>query len=237
MIVPGACDHFALRKWAIAQEAKGAAQVVVIAGGLDLLAARLAREGIRAFELDRAPMQARKRRMLGVEREGTAGIGAPTLIACDLSVQSVLDALTPDARFDPLQDTLFAVEGLTMYLREGEVRRLLRHAARAAKGQARLVATLMQPGPDGCARFPRQTRALDSILARSGERFRCAVACDRIGAFLGEEGWRCTSVLGPGDFANLPRAKLPPGRARQHPVGEFLAIARADRESSAGTGA
>jgi methyltransferase (TIGR00027 family) len=118
-------------RWAVA---RGVAQVVVVGAGFDSRAYRcralLART--RVFEVDTPATQSYKR------RRAEAVLGAPpdnvVYVPADLSVQS-LDVLVHWG-YDRSAPTFFLSEGLTMYLEESSVRRLLQFVGDSAPGSA-----------------------------------------------------------------------------------------------------
>lgn len=98
----------------------GITQVVLLAAGYDSRAWRLARPGVRFFEVDHPDTQTRKRRL--APRNG------PTYVAADLGSEPLDQALL-GVGFQPENPTVFCCEGLTIYLSEAAVRNLLGSAA------------------------------------------------------------------------------------------------------------
>lgn len=95
----------------------GVGQVVVIAAGYDSRAWRLARPGVRFFEVDHPATQKDKRQR--------APEGGPVYVPVDFAVDSLARCLTA-AGFTTDTATIFTLEGLTVYLTEQQVRDLLR---------------------------------------------------------------------------------------------------------------
>jgi methyltransferase (TIGR00027 family) len=104
----------------------GIAQVVLLGAGLDTRAARLAREGLRFFEVDRAGSQQEK--LSRLSRAPGYPTGAATYVTCDFEHEDFLDRLVSSgfARDAP---ALFLWEGVTAYLTEPAVRATLRRIA------------------------------------------------------------------------------------------------------------
>jgi methyltransferase (TIGR00027 family) len=103
-----------------------AAQVVILGAGLDTRAARLAREGVRFFEVDRPETQAEKHARLA--RLAGYPTGAATYVACNFEHDDFLDRLVAGG-FDPAAPAVVIWEGVTPYLSERAVRATLRRIA------------------------------------------------------------------------------------------------------------
>ena len=223
-VVPGIIIHYALRKRAIERIVRdslsdGFRQLVVIAAGYDLLAARLAGErgDLSLIELDHPSTQRAKAALLEGSRR-------PRLVPVDLAKTSVRAALRSCPGFDPAAPTIFVVEGLTMYLSAAALEALWRELAAGPEPRARLVCTFMEPGPDGRARFRRQSGILGGFLALSGERFGWGAALGDIAPILRRCGWSLASLTGPEEFRALALA-AGPMHARHEPVGEYILAA------------
>jgi methyltransferase (TIGR00027 family) len=108
----------------------GIGQVVIVGAGYDSRAWRLARPGVRFFEVDHPATQGDKRRR--------APAGGPTYVPVDLGAGSLPDAL-PAAGHRAGEPTVFVVEGLTMYLTEPQVRDLLGTLSRLGAPGSRLA--------------------------------------------------------------------------------------------------
>ena len=106
--------------------ARGIRQVVVLGAGLDTRAARMAREGVRFFEVDRPASQATKRTGLGA----LAGypVDAATYVECDFEQDDFVELLE-EAGLDRHAPALFILEGLVYYLVEEDVRDLFERIA------------------------------------------------------------------------------------------------------------
>lgn len=117
-------------------------QVVMLGAGLDSRSARLARDNVRFFEVDRADSQADKLAriaMLGRDpREPAYPYDAATYVACDFEKESFLERLTA-AGFDTSAPAMFVWEGVTPYLTEAAVRATLRIVAEGAHPESALV--------------------------------------------------------------------------------------------------
>lgn len=187
----------------------GIRQVVVIAAGYDSRAWRLARPGVRFFEVDHPATQADKRRR--------APAGGP----CYVPVEFGVDALEPALRtagFTTGTAAIFVVEGVTMYLTEHQVRELL-HTLRDLSG----------PGSRLAVNFGLGTLAANASGNRPGLMSRIAFALqgERITLqppppedapdFLAATGWTTRRLHTVPDLVrhylpgtDLPTAKINP---------------------------
>jgi methyltransferase (TIGR00027 family) len=102
-----------------AYEDRGFAQVALLGAGLDTRAARLARPGVRFFEVDTAESQADKRRRLAALPDYPQD--AANYVACDFERDDFLERLQA-AGLRLAEPALFLWEGVTYYLSEPAVR-------------------------------------------------------------------------------------------------------------------
>lgn len=102
------------------------AQVVVLGAGFDTRAARLAREGVRFFEVDQPESRANKLARLAA-LEGYP-IAAATYVACDFEREDFLERLVAEG-FHADRPALFLWEGVVPYLTEDAVRATLHRIA------------------------------------------------------------------------------------------------------------
>lgn len=116
--------------------ASTAPQVVVLGAGFDTRAARLAKSGVRFFEVDHPDTQAEKRERLS----GLAGypIENAEYVSCDFEREDFLDRLSA-SRFDPSVPTTVIWEGVTPYLTEAAVRATLRRIASGMAPESAVV--------------------------------------------------------------------------------------------------
>lgn len=116
--------------------AEGATQVVILGAGLDTRAVRLARAGVRFFEVDQPATQAYKR-----ERIATlAGYRpeAATFVTCDFEREDFVERLVA-AGFRPDEPAVVVWEGVTYYLGEEAVRATLARVARGLEPRSVLL--------------------------------------------------------------------------------------------------
>ncbi len=189
--IPGIRAHYVLRKRLIEREARraideGFRQIVVIAGGLDVLAIRLAEEfrEIRFLELDHPATQRIK--MATLQRWGCPP--NLTLLPLDLTTHRIE---VPEAR------TLFIAEGVLMYLNEVDVGSVLRSL------RGRVILTAME-SLDG---FRGSSPLVRGWLRRQGEPFRWAIDRERISPFLTQHGLSLQHI-----YASAEIRELAPGQ-------------------------
>ncbi|KIZ07560.1 Putative S-adenosyl-L-methionine-dependent methyltransferase [Monoraphidium neglectum] len=108
----------------------GIKQVVIIAAGYDTRAYRLARPGVKFFELD-LPHASDKKKELVEKLLPQDKYSWPEFIGADLSKVSLSDALATSS-FDPTKKTFFSIEGLVYYLPPLAFRSLLQSISDAA---------------------------------------------------------------------------------------------------------
>lgn len=101
-------------------------QVVMLGAGLDTRAARLARPGVRFFEVDHPATQAHKRAAVGA-LPGYP-VDAATWVPCDFERDDFTERLVA-AGFDAAQPALVVWEGVTMYLSVAAIRATLERVA------------------------------------------------------------------------------------------------------------
>ncbi len=165
----------------------GIDQVVIVGAGYDSRGWRLAREGVRFLELDHPMTQA--------DKQMRAPAGGPTFVAADLRTADAGLASTR-AGLDPDRPSIFVLEGLTMYLAEDVVLRLLRDLAAISAPQSRLSVDFYPPQDQATGRNRRQD-ALQR-LARRGSGEGLALTVERADAvrLVESAGWTVTAASG-----------------------------------------
>jgi methyltransferase (TIGR00027 family) len=165
----------------------GISQVVLLAAGYDSRAWRLARRGVRFFEVDHPDTQRRKRQ-LAPRADG------PTYVTADLG-SVPLDAPLLASGFRPEHPSVFCCEGLTMYLPEASIRTLLGAAARLAATGSRLGVDFAS-AVSAATPAQRAVQVASRAIVRSGgERVRFALDPTAAPAFLADTGWTASQVL------------------------------------------
>ena len=191
--IPGVYLHHVLRKRYIERLAREALsgtirQMVVIGAGFDTLSLRLSKDHPECtiLEIDHPATQQAKRSLL---EHFELPQGRCHFLAADLADAALSSVLARCPDHDPDQPTLFIAEGLTMYLRESSMRRLLDDIAGQAAGSA-LVFTYMEETIAGCYDFQNARRITSWWLALRHERFTWGLRPDDLPGFLAESGFR-----------------------------------------------
>lgn len=178
----------------------GIDQVVVLGAGFDSRAWRMRRAGTRFFELDDPATQARKIQLAPAS-------GQPVYVAADLRANSAVTALDSGG-LDFRKPVILILEGVTMYLPEPDVRRILGDLGSACALGSIVTTDFYPPGDTGSVANQRQNRVQCMARAGSGETLRTVV--DRAGAveLVQASGWSVEHVIGMRDAAS---ALLPQG--------------------------
>jgi methyltransferase (TIGR00027 family) len=177
----------------------GIDQVAVLGAGFDSRAWRMARSGVRFFELDDPATQARK-----IQRAPASG---PVYVAADLRTTSAVTAMD-GAGLDFAKPVILILEGVTMYLPEPDVRRLLTDLGSACVPGSILTTDFYPPGDSGSVANQRQNRVQRMARAGSGETLRLVVERAEAAGLVAATGWRVEHAVGMRDAAS---ALLPPG--------------------------
>ncbi|HWJ62258.1 MAG TPA: SAM-dependent methyltransferase [Acidimicrobiales bacterium] len=187
----------------------GIDQVVVLGAGYDSRAWRLARPGVRCFELDHPLTQEDKRR--------SAPPGGPTYVAADLRSDSAVEALVAGG-LDVGCPVVLVLEGVTMYLPEEVVRRQLRSLADACAAGSRLSTDFYPPADAGTAGNQRQNRLQQLARRGSGEGLHLTVSRSDAEALVASCGWSVTEAVGARAAARalVPAAGLPVDAVNDH---------------------
>ena len=163
----------------------GIGQVVLLGAGFDTRAARLARDGVRFFEVDQPESQRNKLARLSP----LAGypIASATYVTCDFEHQEFLARLAAGG-FDAAQPALFVWEGVVPYLTEPAVRATLRRIAEAThEGSVVIFDHVQRRIVAGEVKAPRDLESR-AFVAQLGEPLRFGV--DYPLPLLYEEGFR-----------------------------------------------
>ena len=113
---------------------EGVDQVVLLGAGLDTRAVRLAREGVRFFEVDQPDTQALKRERIGALYPADVA----TYVACDFERDDFVEGLRA-AGLRPDRPALVLWEGVTPYLSEDAVRATLGRVAGGLEARSILL--------------------------------------------------------------------------------------------------
>lgn len=172
--------------------ARGVDQVVILGAGFDCRAHRMPElGGVAVFEVDRAETQAAKRARVPE--------GSPVrYVAVDFLRDEVGTRLEA-AGWQPGRRTLCVWEGVTNYLTEDAVVKVLRWFATTAAGSA-IVFTYVHGGLlDGTARFDGGDVILGNVK-RLGEPWTFGLRPDAVGDFVARAGLQLREDLGADEY-------------------------------------
>jgi methyltransferase (TIGR00027 family) len=164
-------------------------QVVIVGGGYDARAWRMARPGVRYWEVDHPATQGDK------QRAAPRGPG-PTYVPVDLDTDGVADKLR-SAGLGTTEATVFSAEGLTMYLAGSRVRALFAALADVAAPGSTMVTNFgVGFAPSGAGGVKGLVR--EGLVSMRGEPLRFEPSVETATALLSEAGWTVTeTVIGP----------------------------------------
>ena len=166
---------------------RGVEQVVLVGAGYDSRSWRLARPGVRFFEVDHPATQRDKSRV--------APAAGPTYVVADLC-RDALDTVLPAAGFKRDQSAVFIVEGLTMYLPEPVVLRVLGTLAALSSPTSELAANFTVKGGGSVSPVSRMvawaTRWTWKIRGEQSHRW---ASTDPLPDVLAQTGWNVTELV------------------------------------------
>jgi methyltransferase (TIGR00027 family) len=146
---------------------RGIRQVVVLGAGLDTRAARLARKGVRFFEVDQPASQVDKRERLS--RFESYPMDAMTFVPCDFERDDFVQLLET-AGLDRGAPACFVWEGVIYYLLEAAARSTLgRLASEFESGSLLVFDYLNSRMAKSSPRLRDEDRAMKGIIDELGE--------------------------------------------------------------------
>jgi methyltransferase (TIGR00027 family) len=173
---------------------EGLRQYVILGAGLDTFAYRNPfGDSLRVFEVDQEGTQVWKRECLA--DAGIAPDASVSFVSVDFEHGDVFEALRQSG-WDRAQPTLFAWLGVTMYLDEDTVLRVLRTMARLAPGTQVVFDYAIAPTLLG----PIERLVFDEFakrVAAAGEPWVSWIEPDRLRLDLAAAGFTCIEDLGP----------------------------------------
>jgi methyltransferase (TIGR00027 family) len=173
----------------------GIRQVVVVGAGYDSRAWRPRRAGARFFELDHPATRRDKRK----RAPNSAG---PIYVGADLTAEGVTDALL-DSGLDRSRPALFIVEGVTMYLTEDVVGRLLAGFAKSSATGSQLAVDFYPPPGAGTTQDARQMRVQRLARAGSRESLRLPVNRGQAVELVEAAGWAVAEAISVRDAGRM----------------------------------
>ncbi len=165
--------------------ARGVDQVAILGAGLDTRAARLRREGVRFFEVDRPETQAEKLERL----RGLAGypVAAATYVPCEFGRDDFVERLLA-AGLSIERPALVVWEGVSFYLPEEVVRATLRRVATGLHAESVILFDYVEKKLAEGRSSRARDRELLGLLAELGEPF--VFGTNDATPLLYEEGFR-----------------------------------------------
>jgi methyltransferase (TIGR00027 family) len=174
---------------AVEQLTERVPQVVLLGAGLDTRAARLARDGVRYFEVDAPATQQHK-----LERiRGVRGypVDAARYVSCDFEREDFLDRLVAEG-FDVKRPAVVIWEGVTYYLSEPAVRGTLRRLASGCHPQSTVLFDFVRRNMAMGNVRHAEDQQTHRMVADLGEPFR--FGSNDVLPLLYEEGFRQVHV-------------------------------------------
>jgi methyltransferase (TIGR00027 family) len=208
--IPGLLAHFMLRKRWIEQAARaaladGIGQLVVVGGGFDTLAARLAPEfpRVKFIELDHPATQRAKRAAFALA-------GNLSFVPADLAATGLESVLKNSLEIK--KPSFFVIEGLLMYLTDAQIAELFEALGHLQPAGGRVVFTQMEPAPDGRSRFHNATPLVTGLLALWREPFKSALARADAALLLKKFSYQLLQTAGAPELRKFlgPETENPP---------------------------
>lgn len=145
----------------------GVEQVVILGAGLDTRAARLARPGVRFFEVDQPATQAEKHERLS-SLDGYP-VESATFVACDFETDDFLERLASSGH-EPSAPSVFVWEGVIYYLAEAAARATLQRIAADIAPSSLLVFDYLSSNmARSSPKLRPEDRAMKGIVDELGE--------------------------------------------------------------------
>jgi methyltransferase (TIGR00027 family) len=177
---------------------EGARQLVLLGAGYDCRAHRLSElHAARVFEVDRAETQAAKRE--GIEAAHELGVRRDVrYVVVDFGKDDLAARLT-SAGWDPARASVFVWEGVTNYLTEAAVAKVLTLIGRAAPETLVVFTYVHRDVIDGTARFDGADKLLRNVN-RLGEPWTFGLRPDEVGRFLARFGLDLEQDVGADEY-------------------------------------
>lgn len=188
--VPGMTYHYLFRKLLIEKQLKEAIhkdvkQVIILGGGFDTLAIRMAAifSEINFFEIDLPDTQTAKIRILN--ENGYAVANNCIFKPADLSTAKLQTILASEHKFNHTKPTLVIIEGVLMYLTEAEVKALFIDLQNLINSHLTIIFGAIA-APDN---KNWRMRLIDGLLKRGQESTKWFCSSADMPKFLAELGY------------------------------------------------
>lgn len=198
IFIPGMTYHYLFRKKWIEEKivkalAQGTKQVIVLGGGFDSLALRLAPQypEINFFEIDLPATQRQKLQILIQERKAPSS--NCIFISADLAREQPGSVLNADPRFTSKLPTIVVLEGVLMYLTEAEVKALFTSLRNLIQNSVSILfgATVI---PDDANHW--QLRLFNAIFLKEESANKWACASAAMPEFMAALGYMLNEWIG-----------------------------------------
>jgi methyltransferase (TIGR00027 family) len=230
---PGQLLFVGLRKRLVDDEARqaiaaGCRQLLVLGGGLDLLALRLARAHpeVTCVEVDHPASQRRKRAALSHWDAQRGELPANLhLVPADLGTGELAAALTGAADWDASAATFVVAEAVFMYLDPAAVEGTLRALHGCCGAGSALLFSYLRRDARGRLLIGKRPWLAALALAAGGEPLRWSVADGELGSLLARTGWRLET-----EHVDLRARYLAAAGLTDRQLADIEIYARASRE-------
>lgn len=226
VFIPGMTEHFLFRKRWVEERvnsaiAGGVRQVIVLGGGFDTLALRMAEQhpNLVFFEIDLLTTQIAKTRVL---KEINYPIPANCVFrAVDLSQDGLATTLHSDQRFQADASTLIVLEGVLMYLSEEEVAALFSSIKTLLTGALTTVfGAIAAPDEEGGLML----RLTNGLLKRSSEGTKWYCPMPAMPEFMSRLGYAITEHISYKNLQRLYRKEDEISQAPEEDENYYVAI-------------
>ena len=199
---------------------QGATQVVILGAGLDPGGIRLAgnHPEIRVWEIDRVS--------LPISQSGNANPENLHRITANLADPTWTTQLQSHPYWQSTAKTVFAAEGLLMYLEADAVRRLLGALKQMTPYRGSFYFSFLRTSAWGKPRYGNFSPLVRLGLSLVGEPLRWSINPEEISTFLGQEGLTSERTPDEADLYQLYLSTHPIWRNHPKPTIEFLAHAK-----------
>jgi methyltransferase (TIGR00027 family) len=228
-VIPGMFSHYVARKlliekWVREALAKGTNRLLVIGGGLDTLALRIAEDfpSIAVEEWDHPATQGFKRIALATEIAARKNL---RLNVADLNEDAKTSSPQPDR--SQTDGTICVIEGVLMYLQEEKVKATLSRIASICRSNSSCIFSFMELDSHGRIGFRNSRKGfVDNWLASRKESFLWGIDPGNIRTWLLARGWTVRTLS---DESLLNSLIEPAGPAIHAPAaGEHLVLTNPD---------
>jgi methyltransferase (TIGR00027 family) len=222
-VIPGMFAHYVARKiliekWTRHELEKGTKRLLVIGGGLDTLALRIATDypAVTVEEWDHPATQYFKRRALASDLATRKNL---QLSSIDLNEtnEGPWQRLA-NAQTEPI---IVVIEGVLMYLQEANVRNTLRNILSICTPQGSCILSFMEVDKSGRIGFRNSRKGfVDAWLSKRQESFLWGIQPSAMSDWLTQQGWKVRSLS---DHSELKTIITTAGPALEDPAaGEHL---------------